>query len=480
MQDNTDNPSATQAEYATGTARFNGQQPDDNPFAIPVFALSTIAALDPAAHPWTAELLRWQRARLRLGRADMGGRARRVPGRMLTEYGAPAELIASLPPADDIADAKTLALVAGWEAADRRQANEIADADAGARAAAALELPKRVDLLTYQPLDVAWLVDGLLPVGQLLSLMAERKAGKTTMLVELSRALLTGAPFLDRFDVHPPEGGRVVYLDTEMSTDAMHREFTAAGLAADALARIDYFDLRGCSGVLDMRQAPQRARWAPLIAPGSMIVLDCLYTVLAALNVDESSAAVASVIEGLKTLARERDAAGLVIADHLGKDPDRGARGHSSKEGGPYALAYIDLDGPLGPDTGRTFWAAGRRGVDVGRAPLTLTDGRLTLGDAPAPGARARARDRLDNDIVEQMVREHPGLSGSQLFAIAPERWPDARRISRDRVYSALPRLALGTGSGRIVNRGTDARPSWHVAPPDTDPLAPVDTPDDH
>jgi hypothetical protein len=96
---------------------------------------------------------------------------------------------------------------------------------------------------------------------------------------------------------------------------------------------------------------------------------------------------VADVIEGFKALAVECAAAGLVIVHHLGKDPDKGARGHSSIEGSVDTLATVRLEGPPAADTPRTFEAFGRRGVNVPPARLVRgEDHRLTLSASTLVG----------------------------------------------------------------------------------------------
>jgi hypothetical protein len=85
-----------------------------------------------------------------------------------------------------------------------------------------------------------------------------------------------------------------------------------------------------------------RARWREQIAPGSLIAVDCLNGLFGALGVSENSDEVVAVLAGLRALATECDAAGLVIVHHLGKDPGRDARGHSSLEGFPDVVARHD------------------------------------------------------------------------------------------------------------------------------------------
>jgi len=185
---------------------------------------------------------------------------------------------------------------------------------------------------------------------------------------------------------------------------------------------------------------------------------------LSVVQVDESSAQVSDIIDGIKALAVESDAAGLVIVHHLGKDPAKGARGHSSIEGGVDTLATIWLDGPPAADTPRLFSATGRLDVDVPAALLRRgEDNRLTLSASTPKADRAKAADRADDDIVWKLISDHPGKSVRALGDLPDE----TRKISRNRLRRAVDRLDL---LGYVVNRGSAERPAWHAADRNGDP----------
>lgn len=354
----------------------------------------------------------------------------------------------------------------------KNQMREMARQLAAERAAAGYaDISTRVDLSTYTPPDDPFIVDGLIPLGKSLGLFSERKAGKTTANVDLVRALLTGGKFLGKFATLLPADADVVFLDTEMGADMMQYELSASGVSDPALLRrINYHDLLGRSAMLNMRDDATRAYWRDQIRPGSFIILDCLYTVLSALNVDESSSQVADVIEGFKTCAVECGAVGRVITHHLGKDPDKGARGHSSIEGAVDTLATIRLDGPPAADTPRTFEAFGRRGVNVPPGLLSLKptdDGqhRLTMSGNTVSADRAKAADHKDDDIVWKLINDHPGKSVRALQDLPTE---TRHNVSRDRLRRSVERLDM---LGYVVNKGTDTRPEWYAADRNGDPL---------
>jgi AAA domain len=386
-------------------------------------------------------------------------------GDYAAKTGATDAQIAALPvlSLDEIAGMRVRAAIELTDAREqiRTEANKLA----AARAVAAIEIPGRINLATYTPPDTAWLVDKLVPMNGSLGLFAERKAGKTTTVVEMVRALLSGDKFLGRFASHLSAEARVALLDTEMTPAMLHREYAKVGVADEHLDRIDLHALRGRSRLLDLRDELTRSRWHGLIATGSVIVVDCLYTVLAAAQVDESSAQVSDIIDGIKALAVESDAAALVIVHHLGKDPSKGARGHSSIEGGVDTLATIWLDGPPAAGTPRLFSATGRMDVDVPAALLRRSDdNRLTLSDNAPSADRRKASDSRDDDTTWKLINEHSGRSLRGLEELPTE----TRQISRNRLRRAVDRLSL---LGHVVNQGTDERPAWHAADRSSDPL---------
>jgi len=60
-----------------------------------------------------------------------------------------------------------------------------------------------------------WAIEGLLEVPSNTMLVADAKAGKTTIAMQMVKSLLDGEPFLGQFDVEPPDG-KILYLNYEL------------------------------------------------------------------------------------------------------------------------------------------------------------------------------------------------------------------------------------------------------------------------
>ncbi|MFP2991286.1 AAA family ATPase [Mycobacterium intracellulare] len=377
-----------------------------------------------------------------------------ITGEQAVKAGATDEQIAALPKLTSDAIVALRQRAAAQREASRMRVREMAREIEAARAAADVEIVERVNLVEFVPEETPWVVDGVLARGGVLGLFAERKAGKTTLVRELVRSALDGSPFLGRFTVSLPADAEVALFDTEMTLNSLHREYQRAGV--EHLDRLNLRSLRGRERSLDARIEAVRARWREQVVPGSLIAVDCLYSLFGALGVSENSDEVVAVLAGLRSLATECEAAGLVIVHHLGKDASHGARGHSSLEGFPDAIARIELDGLPSTETTHVFSAYGRD-VAVEAAVLTLgEDHRLTLGGNPK-AERIRAMHRADDDATWRLIDEHPGLSVRALGSLPVE----ARgKLSRDRIRTAVDRLAL---LNRVVNKGSNGAPEWHA-----------------
>jgi hypothetical protein len=422
------------------------------------YALADVLAAAEDGQAWAVPVVEHARSLNKIARRDRRASRSRLalfnPADLLG-LGVSLASIAAMPAATTSAHGRSVETLETWDAADQAQARTRAREAEAARAAAEVAIPERVNLAEHVPGDARWAVDALLARGAVLGLFAERKAGKTTVVRELVRSVLCGEPFLGQFAVTLPADAEVVLFDTEMPLDSLHDQYRRAEV--EHLGRLNLRELRGRERSLDARVEAVRTRWSAEIKPGSLIVVDCIYSLFGALGVSENSDEVVGVLAGLRALATECDAAGLVIVHHLGKDTEKGARGHSSIEGFPDAIARIELDGPPSAEAQRIFSAYGRDDVSITPGVLTLGDDhRLTMGGNPKV-ERRRAAQQTDNDALWHLIDEHPGLSTRGLERLPGE---SGGKLSRDRIRDAVGRLEM---TNRIVNKGTDAAAEWHA-----------------
>ncbi|MEU4810020.1 AAA family ATPase [Nocardia fluminea] len=326
------------------------------------------------------------------------------------------------------------------------------------RAAEGLEVPDRIDLATFVASPVPWLVDELWPHGGVLGLFAARKAGKTTTVIDVVGSLVDDRALFGRYPSSLDLAAEVALIDSEMSAEQLHAEYSAAGVRN--LGRINLRSIRGVERTFDVRVPQVRQRWAKQIKPGSVIVFDCLYSLLGALSISENDDAVVEVLTGLRSLATECGAAGLLIVHHLGKDSERGARGHSSLEGFPDVLCRIELEGLPDAETPRVFSAFGRSGVSIAPARLTLgTDRRLRL-DTVAEVQAERHQAALDADAakVHAVIQEKPRSTAAEIVT--------GTALPEKRARAALRHLE---SIGLARDEGTaKTRQAWVAVEPET------------
>lgn len=223
----------------------------------------------------------------------------------------------------------------------------------------------------------------LLPQGGRALLAAQFKAGKTTLVGNLARALADGDAFLGQFAVRPIADGSIGILDFEMG-DAQLQQWLG-DQAIQHSERVVVMALRGKAGRFDLRDPAVRATWAAVLRQARVrfLVLDCVRPILDALCLDEHRDA-GVFLTALDALLVEAGVSECVVIHHMGHTAER-ARGDSRFRDWPdveWRLVRQSDD----PGSARFFSAYGRD-VDV---PETRLDyDRLTRRLTVAGGSRA-------------------------------------------------------------------------------------------
>lgn len=107
-------------------------------------------------------------------------------------------------------------------------------------------------------------------------LSAQFKAGKSTLVGNLMRALADREPFLDQFDVrHPPR--RIALIDTELDNNTLRRWLRDQNIRNHS-AVVDVVALRGRVAAFNLIDDRIRAQWAERLRQleCDYLILDCL------------------------------------------------------------------------------------------------------------------------------------------------------------------------------------------------------------
>lgn len=251
-------------------------------------------------------------------------------------------------------------------------------------------------------------VDGLIPWDAGTLLIAQRKAGKTTLTLNLARCLFTGEPFLGRFPVRPVKGN-IAMLNFEVSG------YTLASWAADLRidpSRLFLVNLRGASNPFtDQRRLAELAALLRSRDVESLIV-DPFGRAYSGQSQNDPGE-VGHWLADLDRFAREGvGALDVVLTAHAGWNGER-MRGASAGEDWPDSILYLTRD----EDTELRYLRAIGRDVELDESELTI-DGerRLTLN---GNGSRTYARqNRKQDDLIRLIVEalsEHPGVRVGEL-----------------------------------------------------------------
>lgn len=170
-----------------------------------------------------------------------------------------------------------------------------------------------------------FLVDGLIPAGQLIMLGGRGKAGKSWLVLQLIAAIDGGAPFLG----HATQRGRVLYLALEDGRRRLNQRpkimrWTPSA-DVDIAFKIGTFDAGG-QGLAHIRQA--------IAARGyDLVVIDTLVKTLSGSADENNNTYMAAICNDLADMAHDSGAAILIVhhtSKQLVENPFDALRGASA------------------------------------------------------------------------------------------------------------------------------------------------------
>jgi hypothetical protein len=306
-----------------------------------------------------------------------------------------------------------------------REARRLLDADEFA--STWREPPSRrtlTDELAEPDDPIRYRVDRLLTVGGNALLTAAFKAGKTTLCNNLLRCLADGEPFLNRFDVHPPEG-RIAVFNYEVSDSQYRRWLRRIGVRNTD--KVCVLNLRGYR--LPMIHALVEdwiTKWLIEHEIGTWIV-DPFARAMIGCGDENSNTDVGVMLDALDVIKGRAGVGELILPTHTGRAEQLAgaerARGATRLDDWADARWLLTAD-----EAGRRFFRANGRDVDVDEELLTFDPqtSRLTLGGHDRRGMAAKDRS---SELVE-WIRENPGLGKDEIVA--------ARGGQRTRIYNDL------------------------------------------
>ena len=294
--------------------------------------------------------------------------------------------------------------------------------------------------------------DGLIPWEASTLIPAQRKTGKTTLLLNLSRSFLTGEPFLGTFEVQPVDG-LVALFNYEVSGDTITHWAHEAGLDQD---RFFLVNLRGRRNPL--ADLEDRGRLAQLLRQRGTetLLVDPFGRAYTGQSQNDSGEVGGWLVELDRFTRNDVGARDLILTTHAGWNHER-TRGSSALEDWADSIITMIKDDSEDGNGERYLRAIGRD-VDVEEDQLIYDATTRTLTLAGLGSRKAtkdtRRNDKLDKAVYDAVTAER-GLNITQI-----EDNPD--RSAGARGWRQLPARRCRTCRNEIGRGG----PSSHAAPP--------------
>ncbi|MDP9822776.1 AAA family ATPase [Nocardioides massiliensis] len=315
-------------------------------------------------------------------------------------------------------------------------------------------------------------VEGLIPSDASTLIVAQRKTGKTTLMLNLARTLTKGEHFLGQFATRPTTG-RVAILNYEVSGHQLARWADEVNVPQDRLLLVN---LRGRRNPLP--HVEDRARLAAVLREHEVesLIVDPFGRAYTGKSQNDPGE-VGGWLTDLDAFARaEAGVSDLVLAAHAGWEGER-TRGSSALE--DWADVIITMVRDKDDQSARFLRAEGRDVLlDEDRLEFEPTTRLLSLSGAGSRRTATKMRrvDALVGFVVDELQIEN-GLSGYEI----EKRWK-AKGLScqkGDGSAAAKRAVELGQVTDGPGDRG--GRKYYLSADNPNDPTtSPVGPSDDH
>jgi hypothetical protein len=303
--------------------------------------------------------------------------------------------------------------------------------------------------ITEVPDRPKWRIEDLISTGSYVLISAQKKSGKTTLGLNLIRALINGEPFLGEFRVHGQ--AKVALIDLEMSDYHLASWMNDVGLLGDE--RLVTMGLRGQAKALGIFDDIRREQVIQQLQDHAVdvLIIDPLGPLLRAYGMDENSnTEVGQAIDMIYQMAQDAGVSELIIMHHHGKDDGLGARGASVLMDTPVALWQLKRDDRTGLAALSTEGRDGSliRRLEFNERTRTLT--AMVTGDTYVPPTNGQA-------LLDTLTAATEPLSIRDV-------WERARGFgytsNREKCSEDLQELL---DRGQIKSEGAGNRKKWSV-----------------
>jgi hypothetical protein len=300
----------------------------------------------------------------------------------------------------------------------KRMAKKLLDAE---EAASNYHSPIYVRTLTDElklPIEeVKWTIKDVFPTGANVTLTAQYKAGKTTLINSLAKSLADGEKFLNYFD-SPDHQGRIVIFNYEVSENQYRRWMN--DVAIESSDKITLVHLRGKRLPLTVARVEDLVVGILKDNAAQTWILDPFARAFTGCGDENSNSDVGLFLDTLDVIKDRAGVSNLVLPIHTGRAQENGvdrARGATRLDD------WADVRWLLKKTQDGRFFSADGRDVLQEEQMLTFDEQTrsLTLGGVDSRMAKKRGLEDMWIDVVTA----NPGLSTSQLSDILGKRYDD-------------------------------------------------------
>jgi len=259
------------------------------------------------------------------------------------------------------------------------------------------------------------LLGTMMSEGHNVVVTARYKVGKTTVIENGVAAMVTGLPFLDRFEITHPR--RVVLLNYELTEQDQRARLKALGLNPADLERLHVVHLRGRRLVLTAPSGRDHLVRLLVEADADVLIVDTFGAALSHCGLDENKNSEArrflDALDEVKLLAGTPS---CLITAHTGRaQQEEGAehaRGATVLDDWPDVRVLLTKD-----DDGSRFIYSEGRAVDLPESRLTFnkSTGLLCLAHEDVGVSRRLSKADALIEQVLHLVAAKPGMSKRQL-----------------------------------------------------------------
>jgi hypothetical protein len=265
--------------------------------------------------------------------------------------------------------------------------------------------------------EVKWTIKDVFPTGANVTLTAQYKAGKTTLINSLAKSLADGEKFLNYFD-QPDHKGRIVIFNYEVSENQYRRWMN--DVAIESSDKITLVHLRGKRLPLIVPRVEDLVVGILKDLDAQTWILDPFARAFTGCGDENSNSDVGLFLDTLDVIKDRAGVSNLVLPIHTGRAQENGvdrARGATRLDD------WADVRWLLKKTQDGRFFSADGRDVLQEEQMLTFdeTTRSLTLGGVDSRMAKKRGLEDMWIDVVAA----NPGLSTSQLSDILGKRYDD-------------------------------------------------------